>query len=339
MRAATVSALVLTAWLGLGCRGMDPPYPPGQGPSDEELLDHTEPELDALQVPRAKVRQGAGPAANLMLVAQAPARFTGTIQVAGNELVTLAVNELEYGLRWVGGREGAEALTPGYYSGPPSRCAVETLLGVDLEPQAFVELVLGGAPLIDGPHHLVDQRWDRKAGRERLTIRNDAYQQELAFGWHDGHWQFVGATLWWLDGDEPRWLWTVSHEAVHEVGGHVVPKKTAIERPLANGKRQTINVTFLKQVPNPALGGSVSADPPPELDPDEGESEGNEGDTWEEDDWDDDGDWENADGTHAPDGESAGSDVSDSGPPAIPPQFLGNPTGLTARGDLCAGRP
>jgi len=83
-------------WITLalaGCRGMEPPYPPGQPPEVADLMAATAPSLHAIQVPRAKVRQGSGPAANLMLVAQEPARFSGTIQIAGNELVTLAVNE------------------------------------------------------------------------------------------------------------------------------------------------------------------------------------------------------------------------------------------------------
>src|SRR5690606_9683849 len=105
------------------CRGVEPPYPPGKPPNVDDLIAATVPALASVQVPRAKVRQGGGPAAGLMLVAQAPARFSGTIQISGNELVTLAVNEDEYGLRWVGGRDGADALQPGYYTGPPSRCA------------------------------------------------------------------------------------------------------------------------------------------------------------------------------------------------------------------------
>jgi hypothetical protein len=69
-----------------GCRGTEPPYPPGKAPEIADLMAAAAPSLRAIQVPRAKVRQGGGPAANLMLVAQAPARFSGTIQIAGNEL-------------------------------------------------------------------------------------------------------------------------------------------------------------------------------------------------------------------------------------------------------------
>jgi hypothetical protein len=333
--------LTLVAVVSLsGCR-VGPPYPPGQPPEVAELMAATAPALSSVQVPRAKVRRGGGPAANLMIVAQAPARFAGTIQVSGNEIVTLAVNENEYGLRWLGGREG-DSLAPGYYSGPPSRCAVETLLGVDLEPDAFVEMVLGGAPLIDEPHRVIGREWDRKEARERLTIANDQYQQELAFAWMNGRWQFAGATLWATSGGLPSWLWTISHEELHEVGGEILPAKTQIRRPKPTGKGElVINVTFQKQIPNPNLGGELSADPPRDVV--DGETPANAGDTWE-DDWEDEEGWEEADGSEASDDEAPSSEParepepSVDAPAELPPQFRGNPTGLTARGDLCAGR-
>ncbi|HVH98936.1 MAG TPA: hypothetical protein VM869_09505 [Enhygromyxa sp.] len=326
-----------------GCRGLEAPYPPGKPPEVADLMAATAPTLRSIQVPRAKVRQGGGPAANLMIVAQAPERFAGTIQISGNELVTLAVNENEYGLRWLGGRDDGDSLQPGYYSGPPSRCAVETLLGVDLEPEAFVEMVLGGAPLIDEPHQILGRKWDRKTGRERLTIANGRYQQELAFAWERGHWQFAEATLWATDGGEQKWLWTISHEELHEVGGEILPAKTQIRRPKPNGKGElVVTVSYQKQIPNPRFGGELSADPP--VDTVDGEEQPpNAGDTWE-DDWEDEEGWEDAE---APEGESRPAPAETAPepepqpkmvkPPEIPPQFRGNPTGLTARGDLCAG--
>lgn len=308
-----------------GCRGFEPPYPPGQPPAVDDLMAATSSGLRSIQVPRAKVRQGGGPAANLMIVAQTPARFAGTIQISGNELVTLAVNENEYGLRWLGGREEGQSLAPGYYSGPPSRCAVETLLGVELEPEAFVEMVLGGAPVIAGPHEILDRKWDRKHGRERLTLANDRYQQELAFAWIGGHWQFAAASLWARSGGDPVWLWTISHEELHEVGGEILPAKTQIRRPKPNGRGEmVVTITYQKQIPNPSLGGELSPDSP--LDD---EQPPNAGDDWE-DDWGDEGEEE----------EAGAADQVEPQPrvPEIPPQFRGNPTGLTARGDLCAGR-
>ena len=311
-----------------GCRAK-PPYPPGQAPPVDDLISAAEPELESIQIPRAKVRQGAGPAANLMLVAQTPNRFAGTIQVSGNELVSLAVNEHEYGLRWVGGRDGADALEPGYYSGPPSRCAVATLLGVELEPDAVVELVLGGGPLIDGPHQILDRRWDGKAERETLRISNGTFDEELSFAWVDGQWEFAGASL-WRSGAEPQWLWTIRHEALREVNGVVLPEKTQIRRPKPRGRGDVVlNVSFIKQVINPPLGGGLSPDPPIEGE----ELPANAGDTWDgDDDWgDEDEAWEDPE-----------TDASETPAPApapepepIPPQFVGNPTGLTPRGDLC----
>ncbi|PRQ09402.1 hypothetical protein [Enhygromyxa salina] len=330
-----LAGLLMTS---VACKGIERPYPPDQPPEVTELMIATAPALQSVQVPRAKVRQGGGPAASLMLVAQAPARFTGTIQISGNELVTLVVNEDEYGLRWVGGREGAQSLAPGYYSGPPSRCAVETLLGVSLEPEAFVKMILGGAPLIDGPHQVIDRGWDRKTGRERLRIANDRYEQELAFAWipksggRDGHWQFAGASLWAIDSSgAPEWLWTISHEELHEVDGAILPAKTQIRQPKPRGRGEAvINVSFQKQVANPQLGGELSADPPLEPGADSGGNGANAGDDWD-DDWGDDADTEGSDAADEP-------TAPEPPPPTIPPQFVGNPTGLTPRGDLCAGR-
>lgn len=340
-RAASV---VLCVLLLAGCRGTEPPYPPGKPPDVADLMAATAPSLRAIQVPRAKVRQGGGPAANLMLVAQAPARFSGTIQIAGNELVTLAVNENEYGLRWVGGRDGAGSLTPGFYSGPPSRCAVQTLLGVDLEPEAFVDLVLGGAPLIDEPHEILDRSWDRKAGRERLRIGNAYEQQELAFAWIDGHWQFAGSTLWVLEAGKPRWLWTISHEELHEVGGELLPRQTQIRQPKPNGKGEIVlNISFQKQVANPPLGGELSSDPPREIADGEAAEDApppNAGDGWD-DDWGEGEEGEGGEGggeASEPDEPEPDEPEPKVAAPVIPPQFKGNPTGLTARGDLCVGR-
>lgn len=322
---------------------MEAPYPPGKPPEVADLMAATAPSLHAIQVPRAKVRQGAGPAANLMLVAQAPARFSGTIQISGNELVTLAVNEEAYGLRWVGGRDGAGGLQPGFYSGPPSRCAVETLLGVDLEPEAFVDLVLGGAPLIDEPHQVLERRWDRKAGRERLRIGNAEYEQELAFAWMDGHWQFAGATLWAIEAGKPRWLWTISHDELHEVDGELLPRQTQIRQPKPDGKGELVlNVSFQNQIANPTLGGVLSSDPPREevTDGDDGEEAQppNAGDGWDDDWGDEEGEGEGESGAEESDTPEPEPEPEPAPRAVIPPQFVGNPTGLTPRGDLCTGR-
>lgn len=309
-----------------GCRGVEPPYPPDQPPHVADLLAAAAPSLTSIQVPRAKIRQGGGPAANLMLVAQSPARFAGTLQVAGNELVSLAVNEESYGLRWVGGREGAGARAPGFYSGPPSRCAVESLLGVELEPETLVDVLLGGAPLIDPPHVFVDRSWDRKRGRELLRIQNDQYQQELEFVWLGNRWQFAGATLWSLAADgSTSWRWTIRHEDLHVVDGAWLPTKTQITQPKPSGRGElTLNVSFQKQIANPPLGGSLPSEPPREG---EDGPPPNAGDGWDDD-------WDDEDGS----GEDETEPEPEPEKAPIPPQFIGNPTGLTPRGDPCAGR-
>lgn len=333
-----VLAVALSSSVG-ACQRFEPPYAPGDPPEVEALLTAAAPPLRSIQIPRAKVRQGAGPAATLMIVGQAPARFSGTIQVSGNELVTLAVNERSYGLRWIGGRDGAEALAPGYYEGPPSRCAVETLLGVDLEPEALVDLVLGGAPLIDGPHEILDRKWDRKLGRERLRIANDVHEQELRFAWEAGAWRFAGASLYLRTAEGAVWLWTISHESLHEVGGELLPAKTEIRQPKPNGRgEQVLHVSYQKQIPNPPLGGELSSDPPPDTGEGSGGDElpANAGDSFD-DDWGDDEGWE--DGADAGAGDEAGDDATAPAPAeTIPAQFIGKSTGLTPRGDLCAGR-
>ena len=66
----------------VGCKGVEPPYPPGQPPAVERADGR---HGSGVGVDPGAPRQGSsggGPAANLMLVAQAPARFSGTIQVS-----------------------------------------------------------------------------------------------------------------------------------------------------------------------------------------------------------------------------------------------------------------
>ncbi len=326
-------SLALTTLLSLtACRGTEPPYSPGQAPLVEDLLAAAAPRLQSIQVPRAKVRQGKGPAANLMMLAQHPDRFAGTIQLAGNELVSLAVNEEGYGLRWIG--RGDAGLEPGYYSGPPSRCAVEALLGVDLETEAFVDLVLGGAPILETPYEIVDRRWDRKQARELLTLANDRFQQELGFAWSGTEWQFAGSTLWRLEGSAKTWLWSVSHADMHTVGGQTLPRKTEIRQPKPQGRGElVITVTYEKQIANPGFG-ELASDPPTEGEPD------NAGDQWDEgeDGWDE-GGWDDGEPEPEPEPEIPEPEPEPEIPePEIPEQFLGKPQGLKARGDLCAGR-
>ncbi len=124
-----------TSALG-GCRGKRtrPPYSLGAGPESHELLGAARPTLEGIRVPSAKIRLNRSIAGNLMLLAQRPERFNGQIQISGRELVSLAFHEDGYSLRYVSG----DGLPAGYYSGPPSACAIEELLGVSMAPSELI---------------------------------------------------------------------------------------------------------------------------------------------------------------------------------------------------------
>ena len=124
MLVRAIVSLVLCATLGAssGCRvrKQPPPYAAGAGPTPELLLGLAAPQVKAMTVPDAKVIANRVLRGNLAFLAQAPARFRGSVQVSGNELVTLAFHEEGYALRYK-----LDAYPTGFYHGPPSPCAVE----------------------------------------------------------------------------------------------------------------------------------------------------------------------------------------------------------------------
>lgn len=316
---------LLVASTTAGCRGRpaDPPYAAEQAPAAPALLELTRPHLQALQVPRAKIRQGRSLSGTLMLAAQAsPPRFAGSITAAGNELVSIAVNEERYALRWL--RD--EGLRSGFYAGPPSACAIERVLGVALSTEDLVALLLGGGPMIANAR-IVDQRWEGERlrrnqsghpGHEVLTLENDRETQELRFAWADGSWWFAGTSLWRRTGAKRTWLWTIEHTQLRRVDTHMLPGTTSIRRPGRRGDL-TVEISYLEQRPNPSgLGGREGT----------GAGTGEDGgDTWD-DEWDD---------------EESEDDAEDAAPPApetpsptpIPAVFQLDSAGLSKRGDLC----
>lgn len=282
-----VSRMRLCLALGLfalaGCRTMVPaPYGRGQAPSSAELLEHTGAQLPALQVSKAKVVANRTQRGNLAFLAQAPGRFRGTVDVAGNELVTLAFHEDGYALRYK-----LDAFPQGFYSGPPSACAVEALLGVSFDTEGLVDLVLGGAPVIPGPHEVLEQKWDKRGGYERLVLANATHVQELRFGWVGNDWRVVGGQLWerTTAGERGRRLWTVEHMELEPAGKAYLPSKTKVSAP---GKRKddTVVITYKERDPDPEFAKQLAG------------SEGGEtgDDPWGDDDggdgWEDDGGWE-----------------------------------------------
>ena len=317
----TFSCLV---WLALAVatpachpKAVEAPYAVGLAPTSEVLLAAAAPRISALQVSSAKVRIGRSPAANLMFLAQKPARFSGQVQIAGRELVSLAFHEQGYALRNV----AAEGLPEGFYAGPPADCAIRQLIGVPFSATELVDLVLGGSPRIAGPVQVVEQRWDRRTGHEVLRLRTTAAEQELRFAWVSGAWWVTGSTLWRRGaGGELIREWTLLHEELRPVAATVLPASTRISRP--DGRKDLrVSISYRAQIVDPDLG---DASPGAEAD-DEG--------------------WEDEDTAAAAE---AGEDPAEGGddapattpalPPApakIPPQFILDGAGLVARGDVC----
>ncbi len=355
-RAAFLAIATAAILAAPACRpkAIDAPYADGKAPTPAELLARAAPQLPAIQVGQAKVVANRALRGNLAFLAQAPARFRGTVGIAGNELVTLSYTEEGYALRYK-----LDAFPSGFYHGPPSSCAVEALLGVAIDETDLVALVLGGAPVIEGPHEIVQQRWDRVAGHESLEIANAQHVQALYFRPIEGEWRFVGGALWQRGGDgkKGKRLWTLEHENLAEVGDVVLPERTKIVAP---GKRKDNLVTiiykdrelhpaFAEQAPSSDDGGGKDDGAPTNEGGDWGggeagwETEGGEGG------WESEGDTEASGappdaGAETPKpapsnpGQAAAPGDAAAKPtaaPTIPKVFHIEPTGLADRGDLC----
>lgn len=323
----------------VGCKQTRPPYGPGKGPTAEELLEATSPRIEAIQVSSARVVVNRAARGNLAFIAQAPTRFRGSVEFKGAELVTLAFHEEGYALR-----NKMDQLPQGFYAGPPpSDCAVEALLGIRFPPQGLVSLVLGGAPLIEEPFEIGDNKWSRKGGYEALTLRNARYIQELRFDWLGGEWQVVGGALWEnAGGKKGRELWTIEHRDVTKVDGVLLPERTRITSP---GRRRDnlVVITYKGRNIHPAFaqttgdGGDDGAD-------------GGADDDGGGDDWGDDGGWENEDDggwENAEDDGGSEPEPKPEPPPEPKPEPKPNPipavfridaAGLTPRGQLCKSR-
>lgn len=311
------------------------PYADGAGPKAEALIASAKPQLGAIAVPDAKVVANRALRGNLAFLAQAPGRFRGSVQVSGNELVTLSFTEDGYALRYK-----LDAFPTGFYHGPPSACAVEALLGVALDTEDLVALVLGGAPIIAEPYEIADQGWDAAVGLEAVTIRNPRFVQRLEFAKVGDGWQFAGSKLWRRnpDGSRGTWMWSLSHEEMTRHGDALLPARTRV---LAPGKRKNnlIVIHYKSRDLDPAFA-KVADDGP-------STGEGGEGEGGKDDWGADDGAWEGDDGGAWEGAEPATPEAAKAEPeppkpePAapttakIPVVFTIDGTGLGDRGDLC----
>ncbi|WP_096329002.1 hypothetical protein [Nannocystis exedens] len=322
---APVFAALLAA-AAAGCRPPEvlPPYATGEAPKPDVLLGAAAPKVSALQVPVAKIRLGRAPSGNLMFLAQKPGRFSGQIQIAGHEFVSLAFNERGYTLRNV----AADNLPAGFFAGPPADCAIQRLLGVPFAARELVSLVLGGAPVLAPPYEVVAQSWDPRHGHEVLRLRAPGYEQELRFAFVDGTWWPAGGTLWQrrADGELAR-LWSLLHEELHPVDGTVLPRRTRLAGP-STRRQDLVIITYGAQTVDPDLGGSSAA-------------AGDDDAGWEDEDTASPpsaGEGDGGDGDASP--QPVPGDTSAAPPPApaetaIPPQFTLDGAGLAPRGELC----
>lgn len=237
MRAFRIAVFATATLLAGGCAHKRP-YGPGKAPDGDDLLALAKPQIQAVQVAEAKVVLNRALRGDMAFIAQAPGRFRGGVGFAGNELVTLAFHEEGYALRYK-----LDAFPQGFYEGPADRCAVQALLGITMDTNSLVSLMLGGAPLIDAPFEVIDQNWSRKRGWEALVIRNAQYIEELRFDLVGGDWQFVGGEMYERNGDaKGKRLWTVEHKSLTEIGGAILPERMKVSTP---GKRKDDLVTII----------------------------------------------------------------------------------------------
>ncbi len=322
-------ALLFVGIATLVACGHKPPYKPGDQPESELLLGRTAPQLRAIAVPDATITLNRLVRADLAMVAQADARFRGSVTKAGNELVTLAFSEEGYALRYK-----LDDIPTGYYSGPADPCAVQAMLGVPLSYDGLVALVLGGAPVIANAE-IVKQKWDRRGGYESLILAGDGLVQELRFAWVGGSWLFAGGQMWQGDSVKGgRWLWSMEHDRHRRVGDAMLPGRTKVRAP---GKRRDtlVIISYKDRVADPPWSKTATSSGG-----DGGDDGGDDG-GWENSDddggWensDDDGGWENSDDTSAPpappaappdDASASPDDPTSGGPEQAPP-----PSGVLA---------
>ena len=114
--------------------------------------------------------------------------------------------------------------------GPCSKDAIAQLLRINLEPDDFLLLAVGQAPLVSGE---VDIRstWDEDRGHEVVTFRaKDGRVQELRLDGRDKRWDVIESTLRDKAG---KVLWKLENKDFRQVEGSSLrlPKKTRFRQP------------------------------------------------------------------------------------------------------------
>ncbi|RMG94405.1 MAG: hypothetical protein D6705_16335 [Deltaproteobacteria bacterium] len=311
------------------CRPRDgTDYPRTLVLEDEMVPDVLAPKTDAVQVPRAKIRLGVH-RGRLAFLAQRPNRFRGTVTVAGQEVLSLALSELGYQLV---DKLGEPA---GYYEGRDGGCAIARLAGARLRPEAFVSMVCGGAP-VAGAFTFARQGYDPQARAEHVVVRDDQGSVDLwlrpATSLAGMPWVVVRARL-------PGGV-TARLDGWDRVEGVLLPRHLVLE---ASDRRQALDVQVREVDPHPSWASSPVGEKTPETKvAGSGREDPSSSVRDPEDAWEDGGAWENAPPDPAeppppdPSPPAASSEAPEGLTETVPARFrLTPPDGLPRRRSRC----
>jgi outer membrane lipoprotein-sorting protein len=135
--------------------------------------------------------------------------------------------------------------------GPCTKSSIAQLLHVELEPEDFLYLALGAAPVL--PEAKGEVKWDGDKGSWRVDLTAPAGTQTIMIDPRDQHWDVVETERKYPDG---KMAWSVEntdfHDAKDEDGktSHRIPGKTRFKSPqqeadlIVEWKEQHVNPTL-----------------------------------------------------------------------------------------------
>ncbi len=142
------------------------------------------------------------------------------------------------------------------------RTAIEQFLRISLDPDDFLLLATGGAPVISGEQTL---RWDSKAGHEILTIQNDRHIQTIVVDGRKGHWDVVSSSI---RNTKNELEWIVENREISPVSAadgkqYRIPKRMRLRQPgekadlIIHWRQQQLNVSLpdekFELTPDPSI--------------------------------------------------------------------------------------
>lgn len=139
-----------------------------------------------------------------------------------------------------------------HLTGPCNKDSIGKLLRVSLEPDDFLLLAIGQAPLIADPSGTV--RWDAKAGHEVLDLHSadGLWKQQIVLDGSEQRWDILSSTVWNTEG---KVEWKLSNkefsDQTSEDGKSMrVPSKTRFEQPQAKAE---LSIRWIERQINPEL--------------------------------------------------------------------------------------